>query len=156
MTSGGERESGGLTGGPVRVPVCCAAGQGSPAWLLARSNAKEWAAVRGPPQTWTATRHDGPNHLELRCDALPEQQMPLITSDWPNNRRGPTPGPSRSTGTVSPRRLPSPPSLTHTRPHATTRDHTHTHTDGHTPTLLAPALECGGLSVFRFPRPQPG
>ena len=26
------------------------------------------------PTTWTITRHDGPNHLGLRCDALPEHQ----------------------------------------------------------------------------------
>ena len=36
--------------------------------------------VRGPT-TWTTTRHDGPNHLGLWCDALPEHQMALITSD---------------------------------------------------------------------------
>ena len=26
-------------------------------------------------------RHDGPNHLGLSCDAIPEHQMALITSD---------------------------------------------------------------------------
>ena len=29
---------------------------------------------------WTITRHDGPNHLGLRCNALPEHQTALITS----------------------------------------------------------------------------
>ena len=33
------------------------------------------------PLTCTITRHDGPNHLGLSCDALPEHQMALITSD---------------------------------------------------------------------------
>ena len=33
------------------------------------------------PTTGTMTRHDGPNHLGLCCEALPEHQMALITSD---------------------------------------------------------------------------
>ena len=33
-----------------------------------------------PPTTWTALQKDDPNHLELRCKALPEHQMALITS----------------------------------------------------------------------------
>ena len=36
--------------------------------------------VRGSTNMDT-TRHDGPNHLGLWCDALPENQMALITSD---------------------------------------------------------------------------
>ena len=35
--------------------------------------------VRGPA-SWTITRHDGPNHLGLWYNALPEHQMALITS----------------------------------------------------------------------------
>ena len=35
----------------------------------------------GAPQTWTMTRHDGPNHLGFLCDALSEHQTALITSD---------------------------------------------------------------------------
>ena len=33
------------------------------------------------PTTWTITRYDGPNHLGLWYNALPEHQMALITSD---------------------------------------------------------------------------
>ena len=33
------------------------------------------------PTTWTVTRYYGPNHLGLWCNALPEHQMALITSD---------------------------------------------------------------------------
>ena len=37
--------------------------------------------VRGPPhKTWTITRHGGPNHLGLWCDALPEHQLAVIAS----------------------------------------------------------------------------
>ena len=36
--------------------------------------------VRAPPQTWTVLQQDGPNHLGLWCDALPEHQTALITS----------------------------------------------------------------------------
>ena len=36
----------------------------------------------GAPTTWTITRHGGPNHLRLWCDALPGHQMALITSDY--------------------------------------------------------------------------
>ena len=34
----------------------------------------------GPPQTWTILQHDGPNHLGLWYNVLPEHQMALITS----------------------------------------------------------------------------
>ena len=44
--------------------------------------------VRGP-KTWTIARHDGPNYLGLRCDALPEHQMALIPSDCAPSRRSP-------------------------------------------------------------------
>ena len=37
--------------------------------------------VRGPPQKWTLTRHDGPAHLGLWYTALPEHQMAVIISD---------------------------------------------------------------------------
>ena len=37
-------------------------------------------SVRDPTK-WTIKRHDGPNHLGLLCDALPEHQMALINSD---------------------------------------------------------------------------
>ena len=32
------------------------------------------------PHNRTVLQHDGPNHLGLRCNALPEHQMALITS----------------------------------------------------------------------------
>ena len=43
--------------------------------------------VRGPT-TWTTLQNMTPNHLGLRCNALPEHQMALITSgcapfSWP-------------------------------------------------------------------------
>ena len=38
------------------------------------------AGGRSPLTTWTIIRHDGPNHLGLRCEALLEKQMALITS----------------------------------------------------------------------------
>ena len=34
----------------------------------------------GPRTAWTILQHDGPNHLGVRCDALPPLQMALITS----------------------------------------------------------------------------
>ena len=34
----------------------------------------------GHPTTWTIFQQDGPNHLGLRCNALHEHQMALITS----------------------------------------------------------------------------
>ena len=34
----------------------------------------------GSPATWTALQQDGPNHLGLRCNELPEHQMALIAS----------------------------------------------------------------------------
>ena len=33
------------------------------------------------PTTWTVLQHDGPDHLGLWHNALPEHQMALITSD---------------------------------------------------------------------------
>ena len=41
----------------------------------------------GTPTTRTATRHDGPNHLGLCCDALHEHQTARITSDLWRPRR---------------------------------------------------------------------
>ena len=41
--------------------------------------------VRGPTK-WTITRYDGPNHLGLWYNALPEHQMALITSDCAPSR----------------------------------------------------------------------
>ena len=41
------------------------------------------------PAPWTITRHDDPNHLGLFCDALPEHQMALITSDYAPSRNRP-------------------------------------------------------------------
>ena len=44
------------------------------------------AAVRklvrgaGAPTTWTIIQQDGPNHLGLWCNMLPEYQMAAITS----------------------------------------------------------------------------
>ena len=43
-------------------------------------------SVRDP---WTVIRHDGPNHLGLRCNALPEHQMALITSGCTPSRPSP-------------------------------------------------------------------
>ena len=37
--------------------------------------------------TWTVLQHDDPNHLGLRCNALPEHQMALITSGCPSEGR---------------------------------------------------------------------
>ena len=34
----------------------------------------------GTPTTWTMFQQDGPDHLGLRCNELPEHQMALITS----------------------------------------------------------------------------
>ena len=48
-------------------------------------NVKYAAQVRDPI-AWTITRHEGPNHLGLWCDALPEHQMALITSDCAPSR----------------------------------------------------------------------
>ena len=42
-----------------------------------------------PPTTWTMARHDGANNLGLFCDALPEHQMALITSDYAPSRNRP-------------------------------------------------------------------
>ena len=33
-----------------------------------------------PPTAWTTLQQDGPTHLGLRCDVLPEHQIALITS----------------------------------------------------------------------------
>ena len=30
---------------------------------------------------WTVRQNDGPNHLGMRCNAFPEHQVALITSD---------------------------------------------------------------------------
>ena len=42
------------------------------------------AGLAGPPQvhppTWTVLQQDGPNHLRLWCNALPEHQMAPVTS----------------------------------------------------------------------------
>ena len=35
----------------------------------------------GTPTAWTTLQNDDPDHLGLRCNALPEHQMALITSD---------------------------------------------------------------------------
>ena len=42
------------------------------------ANAREQVRDR---TTWTVPQRDGPNHLGLRCNMLPEPQMALITSD---------------------------------------------------------------------------
>ena len=34
----------------------------------------------GPPQHGLSSKNDDPNHLGLRCNAVPEHQMALITS----------------------------------------------------------------------------
>ena len=34
----------------------------------------------GTPATWTILQQHGPNHLGLRCNALPEHQIAVITS----------------------------------------------------------------------------
>ena len=59
--------------------------------------------VRGSTNMDT-TRHDGPNHLGLWCDALPEHQMALITSDcaafstaWRSSQSTHPPGYARPT-----------------------------------------------------------
>ena len=56
-------------------------------WGLAQSwfipDYTNWSNVdfeRAKVTTWTMIRHDGPNHLGLRCDAILEHQMALITS----------------------------------------------------------------------------
>ena len=57
-------------------------------WAFSRTTRKSGSPARlsggstvRAPTTWTMARHDGPNYLGLRCDALPEHQMALITSD---------------------------------------------------------------------------
>ena len=41
---------------------------------------KNETSVRGRPTTWTVLQQDGPNHLGLRYNAMPDHQMALITS----------------------------------------------------------------------------
>ena len=48
--------------------------------------------------TCTALQHDGPNHLGLRCNALPGHQMALITSDYVPVSSSPGGGTSTRTG----------------------------------------------------------
>ena len=50
--------------------------------LLARLLLRARQAARPLPfsHQWTVLRHDGPDHLGLRCNALPWHQMALITS----------------------------------------------------------------------------
>ena len=61
-----------------------------------------------PPTAWTITRHDGPNHLGLLCDLLPEHQWACITSDRaPSQCRCSRP-PLSSRRTRSPRGTSSP------------------------------------------------
>ena len=43
----------------------------------------------GHPTAWTILRYDGPNHLGLWCNVLPEYQMALITSGCVPSRQGP-------------------------------------------------------------------
>ena len=45
------------------------------------------AAQVRDPATWTTLQKHGPSHLGLRCNALPEHQMALITSDGAPSRR---------------------------------------------------------------------
>ena len=40
------------------------------------------------PTTWTIIQRDGPNHLGLRCNLLPEHHMALITSDCVPSQTG--------------------------------------------------------------------
>ena len=58
--------------------------------LATTANIGSAISLTGNPQviSWTAARHDGPNHLGLCCDALPERRMALITSDacWQTRR----------------------------------------------------------------------
>ena len=36
----------------------------------------------GTPTAWTILQNDDPDHLGARCNALPEHQMALVTSDF--------------------------------------------------------------------------
>ena len=58
---------------------------GAPGERRDRDQHSKELLVRGPT-TWTVTRYDGPNHLGLWSNALPEHQMALITSDCASRR----------------------------------------------------------------------
>ena len=74
-------------------------------WLLAHCLATQ---VRGPT-TWTITRYDGPNQLELWYNALPEHQMALITSDCAPFRRASAPCSASKVAASAPTRPDGPP-----------------------------------------------
>ena len=77
---------------PQARPTVSSSGEQYPARAPAPERAPRVAAPAASPwlgedvavrdlTTWTVLQNDNPNHLGLRCNALPEHQMALITSD---------------------------------------------------------------------------
>ena len=81
FTQGGS----GLSSVGEKMRLCSSLIEARDKWVdrLKMAARPTWISDDDPvrdPATWTILQHDGPNHLGLWCDVLPEHQMALITS----------------------------------------------------------------------------